>query len=217
MGVSTTMSPLTAPITMETKHHPVSPSYATLPYRLSPQAHSSPSPTDHHSTPSPHHESRGLHVPQWISSIQQDKKDSREVTASDQEGPLNLSKPRSEVIKRERSEDLPGFSMRPSKRDRDTPPPPAHSNHHLSHRSANSNLNSPPMSHTPPKVSIPDSTLLPSVRPPFLPPHYANPFLGLAGQFPVSVLNNMTNNFTTHSAFLMNGGKLPGMDSSKVW
>ena len=224
MAVHSRMSPLTSSqMTMDTKHQHLtsSPPYNGSPYHLSPGAHSSPaSPRDHpnlhHSTPSPRqHETSGNHTPMWLGTPNMARNEPTQ-SPTDQDGPLNLSKPRgSDYIKRERSshDDHPNFSFHSNKQEVTTPPP-AHSNHRR-----NSNLHSPTQPPTPPKVSIPDSSMFSGVRPPYLPPQYTSPFLGLAaaGHLPISVLSNMNNNFSTHSAFLMNGaGKLPGMDGTKV-
>lgn len=226
MGIPSRMSPHT-PSALETKHHPSLP-YTTSPYHLSPPTHSSPTPSDHQSSPSPRHDNAttsppvsSLHSPMWLSTPREGKK-SRE--NPDQDGPLNLSKPRSVIPKLEPNEDRHGYPMHFNGSNKVTTPPPAHSNHransNTSSSSATSNnnnhsgLNSPPVPSTPPKVSMSEtpSPLFP--RPPFLPPQYS-PFLGLAGHLPVSVLNN---NFSAaHSAYLMNGGKLPGMDTDKVF
>ncbi|XP_052800696.1 transcription factor Sox-5-like isoform X2 [Mya arenaria] len=221
MAVHSRMSPVMTPgFNMEAKSHP-SPPYSTSPYRLSPPAHSSPTPSDHHSTPSPRHDSAtspsvsALHTPMWLGT----PRESRE-HPSDQDGPLNLSKPRSEPIKREHSGERHSYSMHFNGLEHVTTPPPAHRNHKACHNSnnaitsANNSLSSPPIPSTPPKVSLPEtsSPMFPGMRPPFLPPQYS-PYLGLTGHLPVSMLNN---NFSAaHTAYLMNGGKLPGLDNDK--
>nr|UJP31535.1 putative SoxD [Ensis directus] len=222
MTVQSTMPPQTSsPISMETKHH-MTPPYSTSPYHLSPGAHSNPSPTaDRPSVPSPHHDTvHPLHMSAWLHAREQT---TRPATLKDQDGPLNLSKPRSEGMKREKAshDEQQFYAMHLNKSDRKIEtPPPAHSNHRrgsssLTSSSSNNNLHSPPMSITPPKVSLPESSIFPGVRPQFLQPQYS-PFLGLASHLNnMSVLNNMTNNFGAHSAFLMNGGKLPGLDPDK--
>lgn len=228
MAIPQTVSPQTSsPVSMETKHH-MSPPYTCSPYHLSPRAHSSPSPnTDRQTIPSPHnhdnippHHMTSLRTSAWLHSRDHA---ARETTLKDQDGPLNLSKPRSEGMRREKSfhDEQQHYGMHLSKSDRkNETPPPAHSNHRRgsssqASSSSNNNLHSPPMSITPPKVSLPESSIFPGVRPPFLPPQYS-PFLGLASHLNnMSVLNNMTNNFGAHSAFLMNGGKLPVLDADK--
>lgn len=229
MAISSRMSPHTptAALGMDSKHHPSLP-YTTSPYHLSPPAHSSPTPSDHQSTPSPRHDSTttsppasSLHSPMWLATPREGKKH-RETPANDQDGPLNLSKPRPDFLKRDPGDDRHGHSMHFNGSDKVTTPPPAHSNHRANSNISNSSttssnnhsgLSSPIMSTTPPKVSMSEAPSPLFARPPFLPPQYS-PFLGLAGHLPVSVLNN---NFTAaHSAFLMSGGKLPGMDTDKV-
>lgn len=217
MTLPSRMSPLAA-FPVETKHP--SPPYTSSPYHMSPPTHSSPLPSDHQSTPSPRNDSTLTsplgHAPMWLGTPRE-ARESRETVANDQDGPLNLSKPRLDVPKREKNEEHHSFSHMFEKSKKVQTPPPAHANHRMNVNNACStsttNISSPPVPTTPPKVSISESTspLFPSVRPPFLPPQYS-PFLGLASHLPVSVLNN---NFSAHS-YLMNGGKLPGMDTDKV-
>lgn len=224
MAIPSRMSPHTQSSTlgMDIKH-PTSLPYTTSPYHLSPPAHSSPSPIDHHSTPSPRHDSSAtspsvpsLHSPMWLGTPREGKKP-RESAASDQDGPLNLSKPRSDVPKRDAGDDRHGYPMHYNGSEKVTTPPPAHSNHRNNNNTSSSSsatnnnnhsgLSSPSMPTTPPKVSLSEtpSPLFP--RSPFLPPQY--PFLGLAGHLPVSFA-------AAHPAYMMNGVKLPGMDTDKV-
>ena len=228
LTISSIMSPhtTTAGLGMDTKHHTSLP-YTTSPYHLSPPAHSSPSPSDHHSSPSPRHDNAmsppatTIHSQMWLGAPRESKK-SRDAPANDQDGPLNLSKPRPDFFKRDPNDERHGHSIHYNGSDKVTTPPPAHSNHRANSNISNasstpssnhSGLSSPIMSSTPPKVSLTEAPSPLFARPPFLPPQY-NPFLGLAGHLPVSVLNN---NFTAaHSAFLMNAGKIPGMDTDKV-
>ncbi|XP_060604112.1 transcription factor egl-13-like isoform X3 [Ruditapes philippinarum] len=220
MTVPTRVSPLTtSAFQVDTKHHS-SPPYTTSPYHLSPVTHSSPLPSDHHSTPSPRHDNsmtspsgHAPHTPMWLST----PRDSRDASVNDQDGPLNLSKPRITTPKRERNDEQYNYSHHYDRSaEKVVTPPPAHSNHrqnvNTTSSTASSTVSSPQLLSTPPKVSIAEnpSPLFPGVRPPFLPPQYS-PFLGLASHLPVSVLNN---NFTAHS-YLMNGGKLPTLDSDK--
>lgn len=220
MTIPSRMSPLTtSAFQVDTKHHS-SPPYTTSPYHLSPVTHSSPLPSDHHSTPSPRHDNsmtspsgHAPNTPMWLGT----PRESRDTSVNDQDGPLNLSKPRITTPKRERSEEQYNYSHHFDRAEKVVTPPPAHSNHrqnvNTTSSTSSSTVSSPPVPSTPPKVSIAEnaSPLFPGVRPPFLPPQYS-PFLGLASHLPVSVLNN---NFTAHS-YLMNGGKLPSLDSDKV-
>lgn len=228
MTLPTRISPLTtSAFQVEAKHHS-SPPYTTSPYHLSPVTHSSPLPSDHHSTPSPRHDgsmtspsTHASHTPMWLGTPR-DTRESRDSATNDQDGPLNLSKPRNDAPKREKSEEPYTYPHHYDRTEKVTTPPPAHSNNRLninvagsgsSSNNVTSKISSPPVPSTPPKVSVTEnsSPLFPSVRPPFLPPQYS-PFLGLASHLPVSVLNN---NFSAHT-YLMNGGKLPSMDAEKV-
>jgi len=212
----TRMSPVanTTGLSLDTKGLS-SPPYATSPYRLSPHTHSSPTPSDHHSTPSPRRESAtspSVHTPMWLGTPREERSP-REHSAQD--GPLNLSKPRSDFKReRESSGERHSFSSHYNGSERANTPPPAHSNHKPTHNSTaaslSSSLSSPPIP-SPPKVSLPEtsSPLFHGVRPPFLPPQYS-PYLGLTGHLPM-----LNNNFS----YLMNGGKLPSMaamDADKV-
>ncbi|XP_053384961.1 transcription factor Sox-5-like isoform X3 [Mercenaria mercenaria] len=225
MTLPSRMSPLTtSAFQVDTKQHS-SPPYTTSPYHLSPVTHSSPLPSDHHSTPSPRHENSMTspsghmpHTPMWLGTPR-DTREPRDAAPTDQDGPLNLSKPRNDTPKRERTEEHYSYQHHFDRSEKVATPPPAHSNHRMnvnttcsSSSSHNASVSSPPVPSTPPKVSMAEnpSPLFPSVRPPFLPPQYS-PFLGLASHLPVSVLNN---NFSAHS-YLMNGGKLPSLDSDK--
>ncbi|KAL4225737.1 Transcription factor SOX-6 [Mactra antiquata] len=223
MTLPSRMSPLST-FPVDTKHHHASPTYTSSPYHMSPPTtHSSPLPLDQHSTPSPHNDStitspqgQSGHTPMWLGTPRETRESRESTAANDQDGPLNLSKPRLDIPKREKSEERHSFSHMYERSKKVPTPPPAHANHRMNANNSSStsttSINSPPIPTSPPKVSMSENTspLFPSVRPPFLPPQYS-PFLGLAGHLPVSVLNN---NFSAHS-YLMNGGKLPGLDTEK--
>ncbi|XP_052213142.1 transcription factor 7-like 1 isoform X3 [Dreissena polymorpha] len=229
MSAPLRMSPLApSAFIMETKPRS-SPPYSSSPYHLSPLAHSSPTPSDHHSTPSPSHDNRtltsqssSLHPTSLWLNTSGESYHKQDRCASDQDGPLNLSKPRSDLPKQDRNHDRHTYPTHFNGSERVTTPPPAHSNHKPVSVTTNSttisnnnnSLSSPPVPLTPPKVSIPEtsSPMFPSLRPSFLPPQFS-PYLGLTGHLPMSVLNN---NFSAaHSAYLLNGGKMPGMDAEK--
>ena len=205
MAIPSRMSPHTSsPISHRDKNHSLSPTYASSPYRLSPRDHSSPSPLNNNVPPSPTHPQSsplisGAHTPMWLGTPRE-----RQHTAFSEEGPLNLSKPRSETLKKEHREPV-SFSMGSKKPEKVTTPPPAHSNHRSSAPVA------------PPTVNIPESSSLFPLRPPFIPPQYVtSPLFGFASHLPASVLTNMTNNFSSHSAYLLNGAKPPSLDTDKV-
>ncbi|KAK3605548.1 hypothetical protein CHS0354_013189 [Potamilus streckersoni] len=180
MVAQSRMSPMNSSLAaMEMKHHSISPPQAISPYRLSPRAHSSPSPVLRQTSP----HITGAHTPAWLNP--------RETTESEQEGPLNLTKKVKLEMKLERpSDEYLGFPfMSSAKPEKVVTPPPAHSNHHRQ-----TVASTPPMA----------STFV-GVRPHFIPPQYVtSPFMGLASHLPVSaVLNNLSNNMT-HS-HLLNG------------
>ena len=202
MGLPSRLSPHnSSPVSHRDKGHSMSPTYASSPYRLSPRDHSSPSP--HNMPPSPTHPQSsplisGAHTPMWLGTPRD-----RHPTTFSEEGPLNLSKPRSESFKKEHREPT-NFSMGTSKPEVTTPPP-AHSNHRSSAPVA------------PPTVNIPESSSIFPLRPPFIPPQYVtSPLFGFASHLPASVLTNMTNNFSSHSAYLLNGAKPPSLETDKV-
>lgn len=221
------MSPLgPSAFTIETKPK-LSPPYSASSYHLSPLAHSSPTPSDHHSSPSPSHDNHtipgqtgALHPTSLWLKAPRESYEKQDRCPSDQDGPLNLSKPRSDLPKQDRNHDRHSYANHFNGSDRVATPPPAHSNHKPVTTSANTmsnnnnSLSSPPIPVTPPKVSIPEtsSPMFPSIRPPFLPPQFS-PYLGLTGHLPMSVLNN---NFSAAHSYLLNGGKMPGMDAEKV-
>lgn len=205
MAIQSRISPHTSsPVSQRDKGHSMSPTYASSPFRLSPRDHSSPSPLNNNMSPSPTHPQSsplisGAHTPMWLGTPRERQPSS---SFSD-EGPLNLSKPRSET-KKEHREPF-SFSMTTKKPEKVTTPPPAHSNHRS---------NAPAV---PPAVNIPEtSSIFNPLRPPFIPPQYVtSPLFGFASHLPASVLTNMTNNFSSHSAYLLNGAKPPSMDTDK--
>ena len=206
MAIQSRISPHTSSPINGGQGHSLSPNYASSPYRLSPRDHTSSSPLNHSTmSPSPTHPQSspiisGAHTPMWLGT----PRERHPSSTFSEEGPLNLSKPRSEP--RTENREPVSFSMATKKPEKVTTPPPAHSNHRS---------NAPTV---PPTVNIPETSSIFQLRPPFIPPQYVtSPLFGFASHLPASVLSNMTNNFSSHSAYqLLNGAKPPALDSDKV-